>query len=340
MTNSRIIVALTMGVAAIAAFVFTWTEPPGDPWPNRSFAVDCTNPSQLSPRGGISVNELCNATIDLPDWRANTTCPQSTVSFAGGTTTVYGKVNETIDRVAYVDIDKDGNAETAVLISCGSQGSRRQVIVLESTGYSQFRALQQVVTTTYPVADIFDLVGTENGELKVQVGDYPGTASTASSRQWLSFRSNRHKLIRSDGTTLTGNPKVADFFVTTTDIVFHAPADGLRTGALTATVRNFGSSTVPFSLRLTLPLYAEVVNLPPTCTAVPTATDGLHVTCEIEGVATNGATQVELSLKAPENPNQVAVQTPPVLAAVLTLKDGYADLGISPKTINYSLRLE
>jgi hypothetical protein len=343
MTNSRIIAVLTLGVAAIATFVFTWPDPPAADWPDRSIAVDCAKPSPGVPDGGIPGNELCNLVIEVPAWEPATACPASAVAFSGAATSNYGVNNETLERVAYVDIDKDGDAETAVLISCGGKGWRRQVAVLDRSPSGHVRTLEQIVVTKYPVAEIFDLVGTASGELRVQVGDYPSapeSANTTSTRQWLTFRSNGNRLIRTDGLTLTGNPKVSDLSVSATDISFAKPADGTRIGGMTATVRNSGSSTVPFSLRLTLPVYAEIVNLPPACTAAAPAPDGIHVVCEFTGVETNGASQVALGLRAPENPNQAAGQTPPTLVAIVTVKDGYADLGITPDSANYSIRLE
>jgi hypothetical protein len=342
MTSSRIIAVLTLGVAAVAAFVFTWTEAPAAPWPDRSIAVDCAKPAPEVPEGGIPMNELCNSVIEIPPWEPATACPSSALTFNSGLAT-FGANTETIERVAYVDINKDGRAETAVLISCGGKGWRRQVVVFDKGPYGQVQIREQVVATKYPLAEIFDIAGTQTGELKVEVGDYPsapGTSNTASARQWLTYRSNGSRLIRTDSLILTGNPKVSDLSVSATDITFARPAEGSRAGALTITVRNSGSPAVPFTLRLALPIYAELVNPPPNCTAGTPAPDGIPVVCELTGVPTGSTDQVTLTLRAPENPNQVAVSTPPALVAVVTVKDGYADLGINPDTANYSIRIE
>src|SRR6266511_4172498 len=197
------------------------------PQPSESAAGTSAPPSAatLAP---IELDELARSTVDIPAWPAGAMpgCPSGLFRFEGRQTPVHGPgappgLTMEILKTVPVDVDRDGLAETAVLLSCWVQ-----------------------------VRSVLDIRADAGGGVGVEVGDV-GSLQTSevaalTQRQWRSYTWDGSRFRQSGGpTTFPPNPNIADLTVTASDLRLGPVTGGARHGTLTVTVTNNGPGSPP-----------------------------------------------------------------------------------------------
>ncbi len=227
------------------------------PQPSESAAGTSAPPSAatLAP---IELDELARSTVDIPAWPAGAMpgCPSGLFRFEGRQTPVHGPgappgLTMEILKTVPVDVDRDGLAETAVLLSCWVQGGSEQVLVVDRDPSGKIVTLGQVVGGgSGVVRSVLDIRADAGGGVGVEVGDV-GSLQTSevaalTQRQWRSYTWDGSRFRQSGGpTTFPPNPNIADLTVTASDLRLGPVTGGARHGTLTVTVTNNGPGSPP-----------------------------------------------------------------------------------------------
>lgn len=151
---------------------------------------------QPVPAGGIGIDELGNATLDIPTWSPDgIRCAPGRQRFTDRESGPPGPNPRTrIDEVVYADVDHDGAQETVALLSCSSQGASEQVVVFDRDSSGAIVTIGQVAAMTPTIGYIFDVRPESGGSVGVQVGNRTvccGTQPARAERQWRVYSYDR-----------------------------------------------------------------------------------------------------------------------------------------------------
>jgi hypothetical protein len=103
--------------------------------------------------------------------------------------------------------------------------------------------------------------------------------------QWRGYRWNGSAFTQISGPTkFPPNKKVNDLSVTTTDLVFGPPVDGVRHGSMTVTAREAGPARFPYKLTVSVPAGLQLVA--PACKVETFPQPVVNVTCDETGPVT------------------------------------------------------
>ncbi|GEM_PF-5945247 len=310
-----VVVVLAGGVVGYLTVSGRWSPTAGTASPATAAPAtqSSTSPSAgasatgSAPDGAIAESELKNATLDIPAWPATSLpCPTKAQKFTNGTTaptsTPSGDVRTSIGKIAYIDVDHDGANETVVLLACTLQGANHQIAVFDRNAAGQIVTLGQVLAETTEIRNFYDVSAGPNGTVKVEVGDLNGCCGfdpTMSQHQTRGYSWSGAKFSQSDGpTSFPPNPRTADLYLTTNEVVFTLPSGGVRHGSLSLTVHNGGPGTVAhstLSFRIPIQLKTELSGWNGCTQATPSSTSSttFTVTCPVPALAP-GATKAYL----------------------------------------------
>lgn len=245
-----------------------------------------TQPSKDAPTGGITEAALYSATLDLPAWPAemgNGKCATGPVRFQAGDALV-DDANLWIAGVSHADVDRDGRSETFARIFCWQANDiASQVVAFTPASGDGVRTIGPVLRQTGGVVAICGVRAGPDGAVQVETADFPvpwRCADPASAqkryvtRQQLTFTWNGSAFVR-HGTTAPGpNPYATDLELTGTDLVLARQPNGHYVGSMTLTVRNTGTSAVPYKTETVISDGMRLVDPPPGCPVDPSWTGG------------------------------------------------------------------
>lgn len=295
----------------------SWTPPSIGP-ATTAGALVCPSgrPGATSGSGGLIVTDLCNATLDIPQWPdaarhpgQSNNCMSGRVTFTAGAH--YVAASEYVSLgvgwtgppgAAAVDLDRDGADEVVALVSCGGQGWDSQVLAFKRAPDGSIQTLDPILAGG-AVPGIERIATTAAGVVRVDVADYPGIIGG-----WPAFAQHQSRFYAWNGSGFAqiqgpadfpANPKITDLATTATDLAFAAPVNGQRSGTQTVTVRNAGGSSIPFKVIVPVPGFADLV--PQTgCTEEPAGASIRRVTCTASGLSPGATLTLALKFKAPD----------------------------------------
>jgi hypothetical protein len=204
--------------------------------------------AQPAPDGYISLDQLKNATLDIPAWPAdNLTGPTGKVKFTNGEFTVPPDAAFPFERhlvifgVAYGDVDRDGAQETLATIGCVVQGGSLQLVAFDRTASGAIVTLGQVVATRGEIREIdTDSVRVRtDGQITVKVGDFQRCCGDETPQQWQArtYGWTGHDFRQTGGpTAFPVNASVTETGLTASELVLGPAVSGIRHGTLTVTV--------------------------------------------------------------------------------------------------------
>ena len=246
--------------------------------------------------------------------------------FTGGVHVIRDSVSIWIEKVVYADVDHDGAQETVARLTCGDQVSTFQVVVFDREAGGAIRTLGQVARQTGPVKTICDVRTGTNGVVEVKVGDFPTPLRCLEppapfvAFQWRGYGWNGTRFVQTGGpTTFPVNQRVSDLSVTSTDLVFAAPAGGVRHGLITVTIRNLGPTAMPYKVVLQVPAGLQLVS-PSDCKTQTYPQPVVDVTCYESQLAAGATKTVTVKFDAT---NPVTPDFLPEVAA--GVGEGYGD---------------
>jgi hypothetical protein len=229
------------------------------PNPPASERAPTGPPTPAVPDGRIPIDELWNATLDIPAWPIDALAigPSGPVRFTSGTSAPLPNSGNRLslpEDVAYGDVDGDGAQETVVNVhSYRDEGGSWQVVAFDRDRDGAIITLGQVTATTGPVEMIRDHVRVVDGSVQVEVGDYlPRRGDDPAITQWQTrfygWRSGRFGQVAGP-TEFPANPRLTDLALSVEDLVLAAPVDGVRHGTLRVRV-TVDRPSVPHRVRL------------------------------------------------------------------------------------------
>jgi hypothetical protein len=238
-----------------------------------------TTPSQTAPAGGITEAALYAAELDLPAWPADkdaTKCASGPVRFEAGDTVV-NDVNLWIAGVTHADVDHDGRAETFARIFCmdGVADPVSQVVAFTPASGGGVRTIGSVLQQTGDVLAICRMRAGTDGTIRVYTADFPVPWRCADpesaderyvNRQWLTFAWNGSAFVQQGTTTPTPNPYATDLELTSTDLVLTKQGNGHYVGSMTLTIRNTGTSAIPYRTDTVISSGMRLIDPPHGCT--------------------------------------------------------------------------
>ena len=297
---------------------------------------------------GLIPTDLCNATLEIPAWPdAATNCPSGQVKFTKGQHYIADSLSVDLGTgivagppgAATIDFDHDGANDLAVAVSCGGQGWYTQVLAFTRDEQGGVRLLGTVLPSN-AVPQVKAVATTPHGYVRVQVADFPGVVGQSqpfAQTQWRTYRWADDHFAQVEGaTSFPVNPKVTDLAVSATGLVFDAPPGGQRSGTMTVTVRNTGSSSVPFAVQVDMPLYATLV--PQAGCSLQTYSQVNQVKCTATGVPAGGTKAFTLRINAPANADQTKVDFLP--RAMVIVADGYGDPNYTNDSAQFSITMK
>ena len=244
----------------------------------------------------ITQQELSNATLNMPTWDGGA-CPSGPVTLHNGQ---LGKVEtqaiaELVKTVS-VDLDHDGSADAVALFECpiGNPG------ISEAVGFRRaaddsIQTLGTVVPDIHEIADIrAGDAGT--GTVQLQVSNLAGSdglAETGQVKQWRTYEWDGTRFNQTAGST-SFSVAIPKLTVTLSDLTFQAPVNGKRTGTMTVTLHNGGTSAIDNASVVYLLPYTETA---PKCDQV--AADLLNAgQCRVQPLAPGATATVTFTLSA------------------------------------------
>lgn len=253
------------GVAPSLGMSSSESAVPGTTGPGDNGATVSPRPGAGAPDGRISKDELMRSTIEVPPWpQDNLTGLSGPVTFRGTTLTVPPDDRFDFPRYMYFgdpvygDVDRDGARETVVPLYCVVQGGSVQLLALDRDRTGRIVTLGTVVATTGEIR-LFDTVSvTADHVVRVKVGDFQRCCGDETPQLWQTrgYSWNGQRFRQSTGPTVFPvNPWVTETGITAGDLVFGAPVDGVRRGAVSVTVA-YRRGARPDHLKLT-------INVPP-----------------------------------------------------------------------------
>jgi hypothetical protein len=223
-------------------------------------------------------------------------------------------------------VDHDGAQETVARLSCGDQESTFQVVAFDRDAAGAIRTMGQVAVQSGAVKTICDVRVDPDGAVEVKVGDFPTPLRCLPPPpgfmllQWRSYAWNGTRFVQTGGPTkFPVNQNVTDLAVTSSDLVFGPPVNGVRHGSITVTVRNVGPAALPYRIGLTVPAGLRLVS-PSGCKTRSYSQPVVDVTCD-QAALTPGRTRTTTFEFTATKP--VTTQVLPMAWA--KLPDGHGD---------------
>jgi hypothetical protein len=254
-------IALIVIAAPITAYAATEHDhngPPiiassqsASPAPSQSPAASPSRtPSSPAPtRAPITQQELSNATLDLPSWSEWSFCPHGRVTLHNGTiawnwTGAYSGGRADLLKTASFDVDGDGSVETVALFFCGISEPDGELAVAFRRG--QDGSIQTMGSLAGDVDQIQDVGAGAGGTVDLQVSNLNGSDGTAHLMQITQTRSYRWTGNGFEQTAGSTSFTVArpELTATVSDLVYEPAVNGERTGTLTVSVHNAGTTAV------------------------------------------------------------------------------------------------
>ncbi|WP_346537462.1 hypothetical protein [Micromonospora sp. DPT] len=209
------------------------------------------------PRAPLTVAEVRNASIRLGKW--NTTfCPAGTYRFTDGDSVYLPQQDSPrafsiLGTPSIVDVDRDGDLDAVVLITCSPFAVRaQQVVALHRTESGKVATLGQVTVTGAGASggSITEVQTTTEGAVRALWRD---TQPGGTAQQWRTYRWNGDRFSQTGGAR--SFPKVSvGLKVTAGTATLVKQADNGYEGDLVVTVTNNGGLTIDQpGIRLTLP---------------------------------------------------------------------------------------
>jgi hypothetical protein len=207
------------------------------------------------------------------------------VRFEAGDTVV-NDVNLWIAGVAHADVDTDGRAETFARVFCMTDGNDpvSQVVAFAPASGGGVRTIGPVLAQAGAVVAICGVRAGANGAIQVQTADFPvpwrcadpsSAAPRYVTRQWLTFAWNGSAFVQQGTTTSKPNPYATDLELTSTDLILTRQANGHYVGSMTLTVRNTGTSAIPYKTQTVISDGMRLIDPPRGC-AVQQAGGGME----------------------------------------------------------------
>ncbi|MEU8295869.1 hypothetical protein AB0C04_01085 [Micromonospora sp. NPDC048909] len=226
--------------------------------------ADATSPSPSSdvkpadaPRAPLTVDEVRNANIRLGKWNDDF-CPGGTYRFKDGSSVYLPREDSPgafgiLGTPSIVDVDRDGDLDAVVLITCSPFAVRaQQVVALHRTESGAVATLGQVtINGAYPTGgELMEIQTAADGTVRVRWHD---TQPGGDAAQWRSYRWSGAGFHQSDGPR--SFPKVSiDVKVAAGPTTLVKQADNSYQGDLVVRVSNIGKIAIDQpSIRLTLP---------------------------------------------------------------------------------------
>jgi hypothetical protein len=259
--HTAVMGAIALVVVAVPVGVYAATEhnhngPPGGvassqsatPAPSESPSVaPSAAPSGATPTlAPITQQDLSNATLNLPTWDGGA-CPSGIVTLHNGQ---LGKVETQaiahLVKTVSVDLDHDGSADAVALFECPIGNPS----VFEGVGFRRamdgsIQTLGSVVPEIRSIADIRP-GDAGSGTVQLQVSNLQGSdgvAETGQVKQWRTYEWVGTRFNQTAG-SMSFTVSVPALTVTLSDLTYEAPVNGKRTGAMTVTLHNGGTSTI------------------------------------------------------------------------------------------------
>jgi hypothetical protein len=272
------------------------------------------HPSKTAPEGGITEAALYSAALDLPAWPAEVSkanCASGPVRFQAGDTVV-NDVNLWIAGVAYADADRNGQAETFARIFC-MMGSNddvvSQVVAFTPASGGGVHTIGPVLQQTGNVVAICGVRAGPNGAIQVETADFPVPWRCAEptsaderyvTRQWLTFTWDGSAFVQQGTTNQTINPYATDLELTSTDLILTRQPNGHYVGSMTLTVRNTGTSAIPYKTQTVITDGMKLVDPPHGCAKPASAGGGMEdIFCTGAKLAGGAARKVTLKIDSP-----------------------------------------
>ncbi|MCU7724379.1 hypothetical protein ODJ79_11690 [Actinoplanes sp. KI2] len=324
----------TITIAALAALVVAiplmadavLTGDPHGPPANSSVAPDpsasgepyfigpgeSTHPSTTAPAGGITEAALYSATLNLPAWAAemgNVKCPTGPVRLRNGDTQSDG-VALWIAGVAYADVDRDGRAETFARVFCmnGPNDVGSQVVAFTPGPGGEVRTVGSVLQQGGDVDALCGVRAGASGTVQVEIADFPvpwrcADPSSANeryvTRQWLTFGWNGSAFVQQGTAAHTTNAYATDLELTSSNLVLSRQGNGHYAGSMTLTVRNTGTSAIPYKTDTLIADDMRLVNLPHGCSATLPGGGMTEVVCTGAKLAGGTTRRITLHVDSP-----------------------------------------
>ncbi|WP_328654988.1 hypothetical protein OG598_14825 [Micromonospora sp. NBC_00330] len=315
---------------------------PGPSSPEPTTVAPSGGASPKVPDGRISKAELDDATLDIPAWAPDAYvggCLSGRMKFTDGAHFIKDSFHVWVEEVVHADVDHDGARETVARLSCGDQVSTFQVVAFDRDAAGVIRTVGQVAVQSGAIKTICDIgVGTR-GDIEVEVGDFR-TPLRCLERppafvqlQRRSYAWNGTRFVQTGGPTeFPVNHKVTDLAITSSDLVFGAPVNGVRHGSMTVTVSNLGPAALPFHVIVSVPAGLQL-SRPSACKIETFPQPVVSVTCDQAALAAAARTTVTLEFTAAKP------VTPDFLPqAVAKLADRYGDPKLSNDEARFTVK--
>jgi hypothetical protein len=266
--------------------------------PVSSSQTPSTPPSgtaSATPGGRIDQAMLRGATINVPVWSSDgshSECPSGPVTFSAGTHTVSPSVRVTQQRVASVDVNRDGTPEAVLLLWCGGYHVTSQVVALDRDAAGRLHTVGQVMAQAGTIRGVCDVRAGSAGAVQVKVADLDVSGRCGENpalTQWRGYSWNGTAFAQSSGpTAFPANPNIAELSVTAGDLTFAAPVNGIYHGTLQVRVRNTGPAAGSYQIGVTAPAGLQITP-PGQCTIAVNDTATLYVFCSPLAIAGRGS---------------------------------------------------
>jgi hypothetical protein len=249
------LVVVAVPIAAYAATEHNHNGPPqvassqsASPAPSESpSATPSALPTSPAPTlAPITQQELSNATLDLPSWAGGGgTCPSGTVTLHNGQFGGTSRISvATLIKAVSVDLDGNGSADAVALFGCqaGNPGFDTAIAFHRATDGS----IQTLGIVVHGINTLTDIRAGDAGTVQIRVSDLAGSdgyADTEQVLQWRTYQWDGTRFNQAGGST-SFTVSVPTLTATLSDLTFQAPANGKRTGTMTVTLHNGGTTTI------------------------------------------------------------------------------------------------
>jgi hypothetical protein len=268
-------------------------SPEASPSPVPSTA----SPTPATTLAPVTAADLSNGVLDLPSW-PTPSCAHGRVSMKDGKAVNPGGSETRLVKTAAVDLDKDGSADAVAIFDCfaGNPSSQRAVAFRRAADGS----IQTMGVVQEAVYTVKDIRADTDGTVELQVSDLAGSDGVANTRQviqWRGYAWTGSQFIQAGGPT-SFTVAVPGLTVTLSNLTFEAPVSGQRTGTMTVTLHNAGTTTID-DAAVVYELSVATVTSPKCDRAVP----DLPFTgrCAVAPIAPGGTATVTFTLTAPDS---------------------------------------
>ncbi len=260
---------------------------PGPVAPVTPTASPSPEPTDIPTDPPAVLTPLSNATLTFPDWPVVReeiglgTCPTGPVTFVNNFVEETG-TGTSLHVGPVLSVQVAGEAHLVATVSCGGpgQGSAEQVIAYRADG-AGFTVVDKVVDSTVTPAEgaLAYITGLTAGPapgsvvvehmLGLTIGTGHATYGMLSQHRTYTWDGSDYERTAGPASFLA-DPTAVDVSVTASELVFGPPVEFCRTGTITLTVANNGSTAVgDVALALMLPGLGEGTVNAFACSGVP-----------------------------------------------------------------------